>query len=217
MLIFILLLSSVIGGVYSTLHLLKITEGNIEIIFENSYLESSSFQSENYFIMNQLIELIDVYKDEENILAGNLLDENELADRLEQTEHLYSDEENSEKPTKKEIKQDMISEDLRYYKRILNNVEKLEEPLYYVTDGDYTLTNTEQTKQADFKQYPVYYISEGLDWEIHPEELRQTNSFYGYSHVDQATTPEKMKVFIGYTDNYVKKLQRNGKRINRLQ
>lgn len=157
--------------------------------------------------MDQLIDLIDVYKDEENILAGNTLDENELDDRLEQSEHLYSNEENSEKLTKKEIKRDMISEDLRYYNRILNNVEKLEEPLYYVTDGDYTLTNTEQTKQADFKQYPVYYISEGLDWEINPEELRKTSSYYGYSHVDQSTSPDEgMKVYIGYTEKYLKKV-----------
>lgn len=197
------MIGCVAGTIYAATNILKMTNGNIEMIFENSYLESSVFQMDNVHTINQLAYLIDTYKSEENILEGNTIDEDELQSRMEEVYWDEKDEAYSE-PDVKEKKQEMIAEDLENFQMILNNLEKEKEPLYYVTDGEHTFTNTKQTKKEEFEQYPVYYISEGYDWEIYPSELEQNNHLYRTPQMYRGSNPENTKILVGYTENYIK-------------
>lgn len=201
--VFLLMIACVAGTIHAVFHIFKITNGNIEIIFENSYIESSSFKMENDHTINQLADLIDTYISEENILKGNTINNDELEFRIEELYWDREDEAYSEADTTDEIREEMIAEDLENFHRILNNLEKKKEPLYYVTDGEHTYTNTKQTKKEQFEKYPIHYISEDYDSKMYPSKLEQYDPFYGGPHIYRSSNPENTKIFVGYTENYV--------------
>lgn len=201
--VFLLMIACVAGAMDAVYNIFKTTNGNIEIIFENNYMDSSSFTLKNEHTLQQLAELITIYKGEKHVLEGNTINKEELADRTEQAYWDREDEAESKEDIADGIKQEMIANDFENFQMILNNLDKEKEPLYFVTDGKHTFTNTKQTEKAQFKKYPVYYISEGYDWEVQPSELEQTYPFYGYSHVERPTNPENTKMFVGYTEDYI--------------
>lgn len=204
-LVFILLLASVAGTIHSGLNIIEITNGNIEIIFEKSYIESSEFRSDYDLTISRLSQLVDVYKSEEYILEGKSIDPDDLVNRIENN---YWEEEvdaTSESQIYNDIKQNMIDSDLEYFYSIVNNLSKEKEPLYYATNGEEVFTNTTQTTVEQFKQYPVYSISEDYEWEIYPSQLEQSYFRSGYSQSAARSTANGVKIFVGYTEPYIQR------------
>lgn len=205
--VFLLMIACVAGSIHATLHIFKVTDGNLEIIFENSYIESSSFKMNHENTINQLADLIDTYKSEENILAGNTIDDDELEARTNDAYWDHGDVAYTETNATDDTKQEMISSELEDFKWILNDLEKEKEPLYYVTDGEHTFSNTKQTKKEQFENYPVYYISEGYDDTMYPSELEQDYPLYGTSqgtsHIYRSGNPEDTMILVGYTDKFI--------------
>lgn len=199
--VFMIMIACVAGSMHAAFSIFKIMDGNIEIIFENGYMESSSFKMEYDHTVNQLADLIDTYKSEENILEGKTIDKDELASRKEDMHWEGKDEASSDMEDK--IREKLIAEDLENFQMILSNLKRQEEPLYYVTDGKNTFTNTTQTKKEQFTKYPVQYISEGHDWKVYPSELEQYDPLYGGPHIYRSSNPENTKIFVGYTENYI--------------
>src|SRR5690625_7114269 len=111
----------------------------------------------------------------------------------------------------------MINEDLENFQMILNNLKKKEEPLYYVTDGEHTFTNTNQTKKEQFEKFPVYYISEDDDWEMYPEELEQSHFLFVDSYIYRSSNPKNTKLFVGYTENNIQTISRSDDLTSELQ
>lgn len=204
--IFLFMMASVTCAIYSVLHIIKDTKGNIEIIFEKNYIESSAFSYENDGLLRDLAYLINVYKNEEYILEGNSIDADEYDwDKgiVENDKDVsQKDEANSEI---NEAKKAIIAEDLENFQMILKNLEKVEEPFYYVTDGENTYTNGKQTTAEQFRQYPVYYIFDGHETEVSPNEINLDSSYYyyGYNRITDLMTSEDTKMYIGYTDKYI--------------
>lgn len=204
-----MLVGSVAGSIYAGLNIFKLTNGDLEVIFENSYIESTSFRMEYGNTVNQLIQLIDVYKSEDNILAGHTIDNDELESRMDE---MYWDDERgdywetittSEAYAVEEVKQDIIANDLESFKTILRNLDREKEPLYYATDGKHIFTNTNKTEREQFEKYPVYYISEDDDWEIYPNKLEQGHYSYGFPNIYRSANPENTKIFVGYTEDHI--------------
>lgn len=169
---------SVSGAIQTSFKLYELMDGNGEIIFDDNYLESHSFELEYGGTIYQLANLVDLYKSEENILAGHTIESNGIT-------------------------KNMITEELDNFKTVLNNLDKKEGVVYYATDGEHTFRNTSQTNRAQFEKYPVYYTSEDYDWEMYPSELEQNYSLYGYSHINRGTSPEGTQIFVGYTEDYL--------------
>lgn len=197
------MLASVAGAIYSVKQIFNVTNGNVEVIFEDEFLNGSGFQLENDHIIDELAQLINEYKSKENILEGNTIDKEELSYRVEEAQW-DSDEENIDDAILKErIKKEMIAEDLENYQMILKNLKNQEEPLYYITDGKHTFTNTKQTKKEQFEKYPVHYISMDDEWKMHPPEFGNNYSFYAYRDVSQTISAENVTFLVGYTDSYI--------------
>lgn len=200
-----MLIGSVAGSIYAGLNIFKLTNGNLEIIFENSYIDSTSFRMEYGNRVNQLADLIDVYKSEENILAGHTIDNDELEYRMDEV-YMYGssvDEGYSETHATTEIREEIIAEELRNYQTILNDLNRNDELIYYATDGKHTFTNTKQTEREQFEKYPVTYISEDYESEISPSQLEEGHYLYGYPHIYRSANPEGTKIFVGYTEDYI--------------
>jgi len=187
--VFILMLVGVAGSIISALNIYDITDGNLEVIVEDSYLESHSFKLDYNTTIYQLADLIDVYKSKDHILAGNTL------------KHRGSDYELDEYT--EEFKQELINYDLEDYNRILNKLNKHDGIIYYATDGKHTFTNTKQTEKSQFKQYPAYYISEDYDWEMYPQKLEHDFYSFGFPSIYRSSVPLDTKIFVGYTKDYL--------------
>ena len=187
--VFILMLVGVAGSIISALNIYDITDGNLEVIVEDSYLESHSFKLDYNNTIYQLADLIDVYKSKDHILAGNTL------------KHRGSDYELDEYT--EEFKQELINYDLEDYNRILNKLNKHDGIIYYATDGKHTFTNTKQTEKSQFKQYPAYYISEDYDWEMYPQKLEHDFYSFGFPSIYRSSVPLDTKIFVGYTKDYL--------------
>src|SRR5690625_1434905 len=106
--IFLLMITSVAGTIYASLNIYKVTDGNIEMVFENDYITSSSFKMDNSHTISQLADLIDTYVSEENILEGNTIDKHGLEQRMEELYWETGDEAYNETETVEEISQEMI-------------------------------------------------------------------------------------------------------------
>lgn len=204
-LVFILLLASVAGTIHSGLNIIEATKGNIEIIFEKSYIESSEFRSDYDLTISRLSQLVDVYKSEEYILEGKSIDPDDLVNRIENNYWEEEVDSTSESQVYNDIKQNMIDSDLGHFYSIVNNLSKEKEPLYYATNGEEVFTNTTQTTVEQFKQYPVYSISEDYDWEIYPSQLEQSYFRSGYSQSAARSTANGVKIFVGYTEPYIQR------------
>lgn len=202
-----LMLACAAGVIHTVMNIFKITNGNIEIIFENSYIESSSLRTKNDHKINQLAALIDTYKSEENILKGNTIYNDEVEFRVEERSWEWESQDKAYSTTKDfdDIREELIAEDLENFQMILANLKKEKEPLYYVTDGKHTFTNTKQKEKEHFEKYPIYYISEGHESKMYPSKLEQYDPFYGGSHIYRSANPENTKIFVGYTEGYVDK------------
>ena len=183
------MLVGVAGSIISALNIYDITDGNLEVIVEDSYLESHSFKLDYNNTIYQLADLIDVYKSKDHILAGNTL------------KHRGSDYELDEYT--EEFKQELINYDLEDYNRILNKLNKHDGIIYYATDGKHTFTNTKQTEKSQFKQYPAYYISEDYDWEMYPQKLEHDFYSFGFPSIYRSSVPLDTKIFVGYTKDYL--------------
>ncbi|HLQ98302.1 MAG TPA: hypothetical protein VK135_06380 [Candidatus Dormibacteraeota bacterium] len=107
--VFILMIACAAGVIHTVMNIFKVTNGNIEIIFEGSYIDSSSFKIKNNHTINQLADLIDTYKSEENILQGHTINH---------------DEAYSETETVDQFRKEMIADDLENFQMILKNLEE---------------------------------------------------------------------------------------------
>ncbi|HZW68548.1 MAG TPA: HAMP domain-containing sensor histidine kinase [Pseudogracilibacillus sp.] len=206
--VFLILLASVAGAIYSVKQIFNTTNGMIEIIFEDDFLNSTSFQLENNRTIDQLAQLINEYKSKENILEENTIDKQDLSYRVE-GEGWENDDRMDDAAIRERIKDEMIAEDLENFQKILKKLEKIEEPLYYISDGKHTFTNTKQTEIEQFEKYPVHYISKDDDWKVHPSELENNYSFYASTDVAEIITTENVTFLVGYTDNYINNARRN--------
>lgn len=197
------MLVCVVGSIHTVSKVFKITNGNIEIIFESDYLDSSAFHLDNHHTIDQLADLIETYKSEAYILEGHTVSDQALEARVEEELWNNGDEVVSEIDVTDEMKKEMNQERLEDFKRILKNLEKKKEPLYYVTDGEHTFTNTTHTKVAQFEKYPVYYISEGYESEMYPNTLDSYTPFYRDTQVYRLSNSENIKLYLGYTEDYI--------------
>src|SRR5690625_2193304 len=86
--VFILMIACAAGVIHTVMNIFKVTNGSIEIIFENSYIENSTLKIKNNHTINQLADLIDTYKSEENILQGNTINYDEAYSETETGDHI---------------------------------------------------------------------------------------------------------------------------------
>lgn len=178
-----MMIAGVGGSVYTAITIYETTNGNLEKIFEENYTDSTSFKREFEDVVYQLALLIDFYKSEEHILAGETLDNDPFEEVTD------------------EMREELIADQMRYYQLTLNNIGKREGLIYYATDGEHIFTNTNQTDKTRFKQHPAYYISEDFDVELYPVDFGQTYSTSDFIH--RTNNPINTKIYVAYPDTYL--------------
>ncbi len=186
---------------------------------EDHYFQSWSYIQESEKLVRNLTFLIEEYKNEEHILNGGTISDDEW--RLVE-ENLFSDyqfrsrnynHELSEKEIYETFKQDyadeitqakdkMIKDDLKAYHLLLQNLEEYEVPLFYASDGTNVFTNTTLTEKKQFETYPSYMIYEGYKQEIYPKETKENKYFSRLTRLERLD-PENTIVYVAFTEEFL--------------
>ena len=196
------------------------TDGAFNSVIEESYLESQSFIQESENLIGDLTRLLDEYKNEEHILNGGSVSEDELS-AIEQslfydsfqTSSSYnpnlSEEENVQKFKEEyadqiqQAKDQAIKDDLKDYHRILQNIEEYKEPLFYASDGTNVFSNTTMSDKEQFAKYPAYLLFEDYRSEFYPKQWKQSGYVYRITDNIETLDPENSVVYVAFTKPFL--------------
>lgn len=192
--------------------------GNFDIISEENYFQSRDFQ-ENGNIVVELTSLIGEYKNEEYILSGRTISEEEIRIEVENlfgdfhTSKYYnfnlSEEENYAtfkevyKDKISQVKDKMIKNDLREYNSLLQRLKEYKGLLYYASDGENKFTNSPEVEKAYFKTYPAYMLFENYEKEFYPTEIQDNHHLYMVNETMDELDPGKSVIYIAFTEKFL--------------
>ncbi|MFB3163971.1 HAMP domain-containing sensor histidine kinase [Neobacillus sp. 179-J 1A1 HS] len=197
-----------------------VNDGDFGIVFEEDYFHSSEYVREGDAIIGQLTRLLTEFKSEEHIVNGGSISEDEV--RSEE-ETLYSDfqvnSKNfnpnlSEKENYDKFKEEyadkislardrLIKNDLREFHSIVQNLEEIEDPLYYGSDGVNVFTNRTQVEKEQYRTYPSYLVFDGYKREIYPKEIEENEHFYQINERIEELEPESQVVYVAFTQEFL--------------
>ncbi len=194
-----------------------IHDGDFHSVFEENYFQSRAYIQESEKVIGALTSLIGEYKNEEHILNGGTISEEELR-RIE--EYLYGDfqsstdynpeldyEENVQKFKKvyadqiSEAKMNASKEELREFYSLLQYLEEYKNPLYYVSDGTNVFTNSTETEKEQFEAYPAYIVFKDYKTEIYPKETKEY--LYRVTERIDELDPETSVVYIAFSQAFL--------------
>ncbi|MDQ0974809.1 signal transduction histidine kinase [Neobacillus niacini] len=218
--VFIVMILCFTGIIKAFVDVEIVNDGDFGIVFEEDYFHSSEYVRESDAIIGQLTRLLTEYKSEEHIVNGGSISEDEV--RSEE-ETLYSDfqvnsknfnpnlseKENYDKfkteyADKISLARDrLIKNDLREFHSIVQNLEEIEDPLYYGSDGVNVYTNRTQIEKEQYKTYPSYLVFDGYKREIYPKEIEENEHFYQINERIEELDPESQVVYVAFTKEFL--------------
>ena len=207
-------------GVMAQLKNVASNDDDFGIVFEDSYFLSRPYMVESEKILGDLTRLLTEYKNEEHIVSGETITEEEM--RREE-DNLFVDFQNNYRsynpnlsakesyPRFKEIYADritqarerLIKDDLREYRLLLQGLEEYKGILYYASGGENEFTNSPRIEKEYFKGHPSYLMVEEYEQEIYPEEIRN-NEVYNWilSKIDELDQEDNV-VYIAFTEEFL--------------
>ena len=228
---FILVIFCFTGTIKSFVNGIFITEDSFfNSVIEEDYLQSQSFVQESERLVGELTRLIGEYKNEEHILNGGSISEEEMRNIENNIYHEYflstskynpnlTEEENVQifkeeyADQIKQAKEQRIKEDLKDYHTLMQSIEKYDEPLFYASDGTNVFTNTTMTDKEQFAKYPAYLVFGDYKSEIYPKQWQENNYLYRITDRIDEWDPETTEISIAYTkvflDSKVKEWEEN--------
>ena len=228
---FILVIFCFTGTIKSFVNGIFITEDSFfNSVIEENYLQSESFVQESERLVGELTRLIGEYKNEEHILNGGSISEEEMQNIENNIYHEYflstskynsnlTEEENIQifkeeyAEQIKQAKEQRIQEDLKDYHTLMQSIEKYDEPLFYGSDGTNVFTNTTMTDKEQFAKYPAYLVFGDYKSEIYPKQWQDNNYLYRITDRIDEWNPESTEISIAYTkvflDSKVKEWEEN--------
>ncbi|OEH86392.1 two-component sensor histidine kinase [Desulfuribacillus stibiiarsenatis] len=207
-------------GIMKVIVEVEIENAQLSNALEDHYFQSFTYVQESEKLVRNLTSLIEEYKNEEHILSGGTISEDEWG-RVER--NLFSkyqfDSRSYNPELSKEInyetfKQEyadeitqardkMIKDDLKEYHLLLQNLEEYEVPLFYTSDGKNVFTNTTLTEKMQFETYPSYMTFEDYKQEIYPKETKENEYLYRLTrHLDRLD-PENTVVYVAFTEEFL--------------
>jgi signal transduction histidine kinase len=194
--------------------------GNFGIVFEKNYFLSDAYVRESDQMIKDLTRLIGEFKSEENIKNGGTISEEEL--RIEE-ENLYSDFKmnlRSYNPALGEAKSyeifqaeyadkisqakaRLINDDLKEYHSLLQNLDEIKGPLYYISDGANVYTNSSDSEKAQFKNNPSYLLFEKYKSEMYPKEVKDNKYMYRITESIDNLDQQNNVVYIAFSKDFL--------------
>lgn len=209
------------GAIREFLNAAVLNEGDFAIVFEEDYFQSSSFIRQSEEPIGNLMQLMNEYKNEEHILNGGTISEDEL--RMEE-EQLYSEFQLNSRSYNPELseaqnydkfkeeyaaklsqaRENLIKNDLRAYHSSMQSLEKINEPLYYASDGVNVWSNTTKKEKKQFTSYPSYMIFENYKSEFYPKQLNENKQLHWIEDTVASSDSQNPIVYLAFTEDFLK-------------
>lgn len=218
--IFILMIVCLTGVIKVCINVEVLNDGDFGIVFEDDYFHSLSYVRESEKTIGDLTRLIGEYKNEEHILKGGTISEEDLKTEEETLFSEFQSNFRSYNPNLSESenyakfkveyadklakkKEEMIKNELREFHTILQDLEEHEEPLFYVSDGVNVYTNTVMKEKQQFKTNPSYLIFEEYKREMFPKEIDKNEHLYRITERIDELDPESHVVYVAFTEEFL--------------
>ncbi|MEQ8202012.1 MAG: HAMP domain-containing sensor histidine kinase, partial [Syntrophomonadaceae bacterium] len=165
---------------------------NFDIASEKDYYLSPGIINDSTRIMQDIVDVTTRYRNEEHILSGASLSESELTMRENQLFDKFKNESRRYNPnlTRAEnynvfredyagqvaaLKEQMIKEDLSYYRTILQRLGANQGVYYYARSGEFIFTNlADQSGGYSYLQsLPAYIIFDGGNQTVFPALIKE--------------------------------------------
>ena len=219
--VFIVVILCFTGAIREFFYIAILNDGDIRLAFEDDYYQSRSYIRESEELIGSLSRLFNEYKNEEHILNGGTISENEL--RMEE-ERLYEDfrirsrsfdPELSETQNYEKFKEEyaaklsqardiLIKNDLREYHAAMQDLQRFNEPLFYASDGVNEWSNTSKRERSQFTSYPSYMIFENYKSELSPKQLNDSEYMYWIKEQAASLDSEKPVVYLAFSESFLK-------------
>ena len=194
-------------------------QGDFAIVLEDSYYQGSEFIGESSDIVVSLRQVAGTYKNEEHILSGGTLSEEQLK-RAE--DNLYFDFERNSKSYNpnlsraenyevfKEVyaekiiqkRAELIQEDLRAYRNTLRRIEQYQGLIYYAKDGETEFTNSPDKSKDYFKGFPACLLFDDREQEVFPEEIKKNPNYHWLVSSYRPSDQQDM-IYLAFTDEFL--------------
>jgi signal transduction histidine kinase len=208
------------GAIREFLNAAVLNDGNFGIVFEEDYFQSQAYIRQNEEFIGKLARLIGEYKNEEHILNGGTISEDELRAEEDQLYEDYqfhsrsynpelSEAQNYEKFKEEyaaklsQARENLIKSDLKEYHAIMQGLEKLAEPLYYASDGANVWSNTTKKEKGQFTSYPSYMIFENYKNEFYPKQLNDSEYMYWIKETMASSDSPNTVVYLAFSEDFL--------------
>lgn len=171
-----------------------LNDGEFGSVVEGNYLESRAYVLENEALIGDLTRLLGEYKNEEHILSGKTISQDEWRSV---EENLYSEFRNQSRSYNPELseeanfkrfkeeyaatlsqeKDQLIRKDLREFHLLLQNIED-SELMFYASDGTNVFKNSTKTEKEQFENSPSYMLFEEYKREFYPKETEENEHLH---------------------------------------
>lgn len=195
--------------------------GDFAIVFEESYYQGADYLRESTEIVASLRQITKEYKNEEHILKGGTLTENQLK-RAE--DNLFSDFEYNSKSHNPNLSRaenyqifqevyadkiaqqraELIQEDLRQYKAALRTLERYQGLIYYAKVSEVEITNNPGTAKEYYESFPSFLIFDGAEQQVqaYPLEIKE-NPRYGWLPSEVSQFAQQDVLYVAFTDEFL--------------
>ena len=196
-----------------------VNDGDYHVVLEDSYYRSNGFVYDCDNIVVNLLRITKKYQNEEHILSGASLSEEELEwkeqglfEDFEYNSRSYnpnlSREENYQ--VFREIyaeridrmKEQLIKEDLREFQLALRGLDEYKGVVYYAKIGANELTNSTDKTQDYFQSLPAYILLDSSEFNIYPEEIKG-NRHYHWLRSELNDLDFQDVVYVGFTKEFL--------------
>jgi signal transduction histidine kinase len=218
--VFIIVIMCFTGVIKAFVDVEIVNDGDFGVVFEEDYLHSSAYVRESERIIGELTKLLTEYKSAEHIEKGGTISEDELRSEEEELYSEFQVNSKSYNPNKSEeenyerfeaeyadkialARERLIKNDLREFHSIVQNLEEVEDPLFYGGDGVNVFTNRTQVEKEQYKTYPSYLVFEGYKKDIYPKEIEENEHFYRINERIEELDPESQVVYIAFTKEFL--------------
>jgi signal transduction histidine kinase len=218
--VFILAIICFTGMLKAIVEVVVENNGDFNSVVEDDYFKSSAFIGESEALISSLTRLLGELKNEEHILNGGTINEDELRNIEEEEFYFYQANSKSYNPELSEAnnyeifkqehaeqlsqaKENLIKGDLREYHLLLQNIEQYKFPLFYATDGENVFTNTKNIKLTQFKSNPSYMVFEDYKRDVYPKEIEQNETFHLIREQIDFLDPENTVVYVAFPEDFL--------------
>ena len=216
---FIIVIICFTGAISSFINIVINQKGRFDIVFEPSYFHSREYIGISGNIIEALSILVEKYKNEELILQGEAISENEITNEENNLYYSFredsksynpqlSNDENYEKFKEvygdriSELRDKLIRENLKDYYLLIQRLSDYEGLIYYASDGVNVFTNSNKSEKEYFKSFPAYIILNEYEKEVFPGEVGDYNYYYKIKSNLESINQGNV-IYISFTEEYL--------------